>query len=63
MPRSNVAPKGARLPLIVLALAFAAGALMFVEVHEHPRDPDRRPSEAEVAPARPAAHPTPPRPR
>ena len=33
MPRSKVAPPGARFPLLVLAFALAAGAAIFLGVH------------------------------
>ncbi len=31
--RSNAAPPGARIPLVVLVVALAAGALIFLVVH------------------------------
>ncbi|HEX9051967.1 MAG TPA: hypothetical protein VF841_15665 [Anaeromyxobacter sp.] len=33
MLRSRAAPPGARVPLLVLAVALAAGAVMFLRVH------------------------------
>jgi hypothetical protein len=42
---SKVAPPGARAPLVVLVVALAAGAVMFLGVHLH---------RAAAAPARPS---------
>ncbi len=51
--RTQVAPPGARLPLVVLVVALAAGAVMFVRVHRGPAG-HQHPRALVAGPAKPS---------